>query len=138
MSLKSIPSNPAFPLSQSHDAQNTVSTSASGPHIPAEFEQTLTLLTSHRSVLGYLLLSRSQPVTIIRHSGVVFEGEQGRKYAQAVGRIVESVQTGLEEVAGDSTDTDEIRFMRIRTKRHEIMISPNERFLLAVLHDPAT
>ena len=54
---------------------------------------------------------------------------------------------------------DEIRFMRIRTKRHEIMISPGEsilpwlllpsysidyaiyidkRYLLAVLHDPAT
>lgn len=54
---------------------------------------------------------------------------------------------------------DEIRFMRIRTKRHEIMISPgthlspfvtsratdrptrvipDERYLLAVLHDPAT
>ena len=144
MSLKSLPSNPAFALSQPADTQN-VAASVSGAHIPAEFEQTLTLLTSHRSVLGYLLLSRSQPVTIIRHSGVVFEGEQGRKYAQAVGRIVESVQTGLEEVAGDSNDAvrapsldqliakphiahcqDEIRFMRIRTKRHEIMISPGQ------------
>lgn len=103
MSLKSLPSNPAFALSQPSDGQN-VAASTSGPHIPAEFEQTLTLLTSHRSVLGYLLLSRSQPVTIIRHSGVVFEGEQGRKYAQAVGRIVETVQTGLEDVAGDSND----------------------------------
>ncbi|EJF58142.1 hypothetical protein DICSQDRAFT_30636, partial [Dichomitus squalens LYAD-421 SS1] len=93
-----------------------------------ELEQTLTLLTSHRSVLGYMLLSRGQPVTIIRHSGVVFEGEQGKKYASAIARIVHSVQTGLED--------DDIRFMRIRTKRHEIMISPGEHYLLAVLHDP--
>ncbi|KAH8089900.1 hypothetical protein BXZ70DRAFT_495810 [Cristinia sonorae] len=137
MSLTSLPSNPAFSLNPNSDAQNT-STSVSGPHIPAEFEQTLTLLTSHRSVLGYLLLSRTQPISIIRHSGVVFEGEQGRKYAHAVGRIVESVQTGLEEVASESSDVDEIRFMRIRTKRHEIMISPDERYLLAVLHDPTS
>lgn len=116
MSLKSLPSNPAFSHSQPTDAQNAT-TSASGPHIPAEFEQTLTLLTSHRSVLGYLLLSRSQPVTIIRHSGVVFEGEQGRKYAHAVGRIVESVQTGLEEVAGDSTDTVCLSFIHITPQR---------------------
>ncbi|KIM75571.1 hypothetical protein PILCRDRAFT_98889 [Piloderma croceum F 1598] len=98
--------------------------------MPAELEQTLALLSSHRSVLGYMLLSRGQPVSIIRHSGVIFEGEQGRKYASMIGRIVESVQGGLEE--------DDVRFMRIRTKRHEIMISPDERYLLAVLHDPAT
>lgn len=51
-----------------------------------------------------MLLSRGQPVTIIRHSGVVFEGEQGKKYASAISRIVESVQAGLEDVSGDSTD----------------------------------
>ena len=51
---------------------------------------------------------------------------------------------------------DEVRFMRIRTRRHELMISPgayiavlllvltlkphgpDDRYLLAVLHDPAT
>ncbi|KAJ7195522.1 hypothetical protein GGX14DRAFT_676918, partial [Mycena pura] len=109
-----------------------------------ELEQTLSLLSSHRAVLGYILIGRGHPVSIIRHSGVVFEGEQGRKYAAAIGRMVESVQAGLEEVhagsvsaSGDS-DPEELRFLRIRTKRHEIMISPDNRYLLAVLHDPST
>ncbi|KAH9830131.1 uncharacterized protein C8Q71DRAFT_379474 [Rhodofomes roseus] len=106
--------------------------------MPPELEQTLAMLSSHRSVLGYMLLTRSHPITIIRHSGVVFEGEQGRKYASAVGRIVESVHRGLEEVSSDQSEPDDMRFMRIRTKRHEIMISPDERYLLAVLHDPAS
>ncbi|KAF8545948.1 hypothetical protein OG21DRAFT_1428338 [Imleria badia] len=106
--------------------------------MPPELEQTLALLSAHRSVLGYLLLSRGDHVSIIRHSGVVFEGEQGKKYAGVIGRIVESVQAGLEEVSGEENDGDHIRFMRIRTKRHELMISPDDRFLLAVLHDPAT
>ncbi|KAH9958371.1 hypothetical protein BGW80DRAFT_1375991 [Lactifluus volemus] len=119
-------------------------TSASAPPsittIPTspELEQTLALLSSHRSVLGYLLLSRGQPVSIIRHSGVVFEGDHGKKYATAVGKIIESVQGALEEVSGEVIEGDEIRFMRIRTKRHEIMISPDKRYLLAVLHDPTT
>lgn len=73
------------------------------PALPPQLDQTLQSLTSHRSVLGYLLLSRGQPVTLIRHSGVVFEGEHGRKYAQAIGRIVERVQIGLGEVSTDST-----------------------------------
>ncbi|KAF8056529.1 hypothetical protein FPV67DRAFT_1431135 [Lyophyllum atratum] len=103
-----------------------------------ELESTLAMLSSHRSVLGYMLVSRGHPVSIIRHSGVIFEGEQGRKYAAVIGRIVESVQGGLEEVHAGETDGDEVRFMRIRTKRHEIMISPDDRYVLAVLHDPAT
>lgn len=41
---------------------------------------------------------------IIRHSGVVFEGEQGRKYASAVGKIVEAVRSGLEDVSLDGAD----------------------------------
>lgn len=72
--------------------------------MPPELEQTLAFLSSHRSVLGYLLLSRGDQVSIIRHSGVVFEGEQGRKYASVIGRIVESVQSGLEEVSGEEND----------------------------------
>jgi len=109
-----------------------------------ELEQTLSMLSSHRSVLGYMLVTRGHHPSIIRHSGVVFEGEQGKRYASVVARIVESVQTGLEEVRVDDgltageTDVDEIRFMRIRTKKHEILISPDDRYLLAVLHDPAT
>ncbi|KAG6371767.1 hypothetical protein JVT61DRAFT_9119 [Boletus reticuloceps] len=43
------------------------------------FECPLGELSSHCSVLGYLLLSRSDQVSIIRHSGVVFEGEQRQK-----------------------------------------------------------
>ncbi|KAH9932393.1 uncharacterized protein B0H18DRAFT_987955 [Fomitopsis serialis] len=106
------------------DGAPVASSSSAAVPMPPELEQTLTVLSSHRSVLGYMLLTRSHPITIIRHSGVVFEGEQGRKYASAVGRIVDSVHRGLEEVSSDQSEPDDMRFMRIRTKRHEIMISP--------------
>ncbi len=66
-----------------------------------ELEQTLALLSSHRSVLGYMLLSRGHPTSIIRHSGVVFDGEQGKKYAGVISRIVETAQLGWRKlVAG--------------------------------------
>ncbi|KAG1726011.1 uncharacterized protein EDB91DRAFT_1061892, partial [Suillus paluster] len=104
-----------------------------------ELEQTLVLLSSHRSVLGYFLLSRGDHVSIIHHSDVVFEGEHGAKYANVIGKMVESVQAGLEEVSGSENDGDHIRFMKIRSKHYEIMIRQvNERYLLAVLHDPAS
>lgn len=102
MSLRGLPSNPALSLSEI-DPQSLASTSTAHQP-PPELEQTLALLTSHRSVLGYMLLSRTQPVTIIRHSGVIFEGEQGKKYAHVIGRIVETVHAGLEEVSAESAE----------------------------------
>jgi dynein light chain roadblock-type len=68
-----------------------------------ELEQKLALLSSHRTVLGYLLIARGSQASIIRHSGVVFEGEQGKRYAAVVARIVESVQSGLDEVRRDDS-----------------------------------
>ncbi|GLB39441.1 putative roadblock/LC7 domain containing protein [Lyophyllum shimeji] len=135
-SMAAAPARTSF-ISQpnGHTSSNVPSSSSA---MSPELESTLAMLSSHRSVLGYMLLSRGHPVSIIRHSGVIFEGEQGKKYATAIGRIVESVQGGLEEVHAGETDGDEVRFMRIRTKRHELMISPDDRYLLAVLHDPAT
>ncbi|KAJ7132925.1 hypothetical protein C8R46DRAFT_1131197 [Mycena filopes] len=131
--------SPKAPIrTQSIPQPNGSPAPAPTPGMSPELEQTLALLSSHRAVLGYILLGRGHPVSIVRHSGVVFEGEQGKKYAGAIGRIVESVQTGLEEVHAGDGDADELRFLRIRTKRHEIMISPDDRYLLAVLHDPST
>lgn len=81
----------------------TVNGASSATHsapTPPELEATLQMLSSHRTVLGILVLSRSTPPSIIRHSGVVFEGEQGKKYAKAVGRIVAACKTGLDEVDG--------------------------------------
>jgi dynein light chain roadblock-type len=108
----------------------------------SNLESSLESMTSHRSVLGYILLSRSSPATIIRHSGSIFEGDQGKKYAGAIKRMADTVQSGLEDISGPSNvrrshyqlsfiahaspPQDELKFMRIRTKRHEILISPSE------------
>ncbi|KAF9488916.1 hypothetical protein BDN71DRAFT_1402553 [Pleurotus eryngii] len=90
-----------------------------------EIDHTLSLLLSHRTVLGYIVLSRGHPHGIVRQSGVIFDGEHGGKYATAIGKVIENVQSSLLQ--------DEVRFLRIRTKRRESMISPDDRYLLAVL-----
>jgi dynein light chain roadblock-type len=95
-------SPPAFTLSEL--SQPSGATAGSTLPTPPELEQTLTMLSGHRSVLGYLLLSRGRPASIIRYSGVVFEGDQGRKYAGAVARMVEEVQGALVEVSGEQND----------------------------------
>ncbi len=84
----------------------TSSSSATNPaptaEISPELSQTLALLSTHRSVLGYILLAHPHHlgggVSIIRSSGVIFDGDAGRKYAAVIARIVDSVRDGMEEV----------------------------------------
>ena len=83
---------------------NPTVTATNVPLPSSELEQTLTTLTSNRAVLGYVLLSRGQPATIIRHSGVIFDGEQGKKYAGVISRAVEGVQAGLDELSDSPGD----------------------------------
>ena len=100
ISRQAIPSTSATSLALSQVASASTSAVPTSP----ELEQTLGPLSSHRSVLGYLILSRGQPVSIIRHSGVVFEGEHGRRYATAIGKMIEGVQSALEEVSAEANE----------------------------------
>jgi len=135
------PQSPAFSQSSSTQGGASLTTAAAAgtgavaaaPQAPAppEVESTLTRLSAHRNVRGVLILSRQGP--IIRHSGGIFEGEQGRKYAAAVKRIVDCCKAGLDDIE----EGDELRFLRMRTKRHELMISPDDKYLLVVLQDPS-
>ena len=76
-----------------------------------------------------MLVTRGHHPSIIRHSGVVFEGEQGKRYAAVVARIVESVQAGLEEVRVDdgltaaaTGETDVVRSLSDVDMFHETLI----------------
>ncbi|KDQ18773.1 hypothetical protein BOTBODRAFT_103378 [Botryobasidium botryosum FD-172 SS1] len=115
---------------------------------PPEIESTLVRLSSHRNVRGVMVLAREGG--LVRHTGTIFEGEQGKKYAASVKKIVDCCSEGLEDgratlsffLSGALLDSmvlaqDELRFMRIRTKKHEVLITPDKRYILVVLQDPA-
>ncbi|WVW79484.1 hypothetical protein I302_101453 [Kwoniella bestiolae CBS 10118] len=151
--------DPSLPSSSSHHTLSLDSLPVQSP-APPEIESTLSRLSSYRNVRGVMILSRSSPSTssvhtnssqnqnqnqnentgvgntgvggIIQTSGNAFDGESGRKYAKAVEDIVNGVGKALTACE----DGDELRFMRIRTKRHELIITPDEKYLLVVLQDP--
>ncbi|WVQ72952.1 hypothetical protein IAR50_002514 [Cryptococcus sp. DSM 104548] len=110
---------------------------------PPEVEATLSRLSQYRNVRGVMVLARSHVVGdtpqpsrgdagIVQTTGTVFEGEGGAKYAGAVERIVHSTAAAVAEC----DEGDELRLMRIRTKKHELIITPDEKYVLVVLQDP--
>ncbi|KIO16622.1 hypothetical protein M407DRAFT_45735, partial [Tulasnella calospora MUT 4182] len=112
---------------------------------PPELDSTINrILASHKTVRGVMICSREGP--IIRQAGSAFEGDLGKKYAVGVKKVVDSCKAGLIDdvfggTGGESASVsfqwlDELKFLRIRTKRHELMITPDERYLLIVIQDP--
>jgi hypothetical protein len=69
---------------------------------------------SHDSALGRhiraiatffeLVLLRGHSVSIIRHSGIAFDGEQESHYVSAVARIVEDVSGAFVQASGEQND----------------------------------
>ncbi|WWD21380.1 hypothetical protein CI109_105865 [Kwoniella shandongensis] len=142
--------------------QSTSTTTLSpAPSVPPpEIDATLSRLSGYRNVRGVMILTRPPPSPlptsssssssnttappttastgggvnggIVQSTGTVFEGESGRKYAKAV----ESVVLSVTKAVGDCDEGDELKLMRIRTKRHELIITPDEKYLLVVLQDP--
>ncbi|WVQ93106.1 hypothetical protein IAU59_000170 [Kwoniella sp. CBS 9459] len=156
----SEPSPRSFTPSQSQQTIN-LDTPVTAP--PPEIESTLSRLSAYRNVRGVMVLSRASPSSsslshstqpevdgaqslsttaassagavgggIIQTTGSVFEGEGGRRYAKAVEGIVSNVSKAI----GECEAGDELKFLRIRTKRHELIITPDDKYLLVVLQDP--
>ncbi|WVQ63790.1 uncharacterized protein L199_001944 [Kwoniella botswanensis] len=144
-------SEPTLPPSTSQHTLSLDALPVQSPP-PPEIESTLSRLSAYRNVRGVMILSRSSSASIqpdgsssengggalagvggiIQTTGNVFEGESGKKYAKAVEEIVLRVGKAL----NDCEQGDELKFMRIRTKKHELIITPDEKYLLVVLQDP--
>ncbi|PWN41723.1 hypothetical protein IE81DRAFT_348055 [Ceraceosorus guamensis] len=116
------------------------SLSSSQPSPPAEVEATLSKLTSHRNVTGCLVLSRPDAL-VIRAGGKDFDPSGPGAVERAdrlrkVTRMARNVTACLDKEIAETEEGDELGFLRIRTGRYEMMISPSEKYLLVVLQDP--
>ncbi|KAA1096724.1 hypothetical protein PGT21_026579 [Puccinia graminis f. sp. tritici] len=101
---------------------------------PPEAELTIQRLSEHRNVRGVIILNRDG--VVIRSSGPVFQGSDGvivlRRYASEARRIVDAVGSSVNRMELD----DQLRFLRIRTQQHELLITPDSKFTLVVIQDP--
>ncbi|KAG7563061.1 hypothetical protein FFLO_01493 [Filobasidium floriforme] len=70
--------------------------------------------------MGIMVMTRAGGV--LRQSGPAFEGDKGKTYARVVVKMIESVIKGIEELE----EGDSLKFLRMRTKKHELIISPGK------------
>lgn len=118
--------------------------SQSNSDVPLEVQQTLTRLSAYKNVRGILITARASG-GIVQQSGTAFEGEKGKEYGRVVAGMVAAVSMGVGQLDegvsrrrgfGKGFDAptmaylvdiqDDLRLMRLRTKRHELIVTPGE------------
>lgn len=92
----------------------------------AAVEETVKRLASHKGVVG---------IAIVNGDGVpirtTLDPELATQYAALVSQLVLKARYMVRELAADGTD--DLQFLRVRSKRHEIMIAPGFDRVRAVL-----
>ncbi|GBF97800.1 dynein light chain roadblock-type 2 [Raphidocelis subcapitata] len=97
----------------------------------AAVEETFKRLQSHRGVLGVLVVNGDG--IAIRST---FDNETTVAYAALVSGFTVKARRAVRQLDADN----ELRFLRIRSRKHEIMVAPEfERgeYALVVVQDPA-
>jgi len=92
----------------------------------SEVEETLKRLVAHKGVIGTIIVnSEGIPIksTLDQHTTTQYSG--------LINQLVDQAKNMFKEI--DSSN--DLTFMRLRTKKHEIMIAPDRDYLLIVIQN---
>jgi dynein light chain roadblock-type len=95
----------------------------------SEVEETLKRISSHKGVIGILIVnSEGIPVrTTMDHATCT-------QYAALITQLSQKSRSCVR----DLDPQNDLTFLRVRTKKHEIMIAPDKDFILVVVQNPNT
>ncbi|GAQ78813.1 Dynein-associated protein Roadblock [Klebsormidium nitens] len=94
----------------------------------SEIEETFKRVSSHKGVIGTIVVSADGiPIR------TTFDSATTVQYAA----LVSNLALKSKSVVRDLDPENELTFVRIRSKKHEIMIAPDNGFILIVVQNPS-
>ncbi|KAJ1660360.1 hypothetical protein IWQ61_000701 [Dispira simplex] len=93
----------------------------------SDVEETIQRLVAKKGVKGVIVLTKDG--AIIKST---IEEALAVQYAKLMSQLVQSTREAVEQL----DDQNELTFLRIRTKKHEIMVSPDPNYTLIVVQNP--
>lgn len=91
-------------------------------------EETLNRINTHMGVLG---------VMVVNQKGVAIKSTMGQNETIEYGSLITQFYTKAQATIKSLHAEEDITFVRIRSKKHEIMIAPDREFSLIVLQNPS-
>jgi dynein light chain roadblock-type len=110
----------------------------------AEVQETVSRLAAHKGVTAVLILNRAGDILTQTGQGSVGNPKLLKQTLDAAAHYVQSIPSEDDdesEAADEGTKSDKdvlekLSFVRIRTKREEILVAPKNQYVLVVLQDP--
>jgi len=94
----------------------------------SEVEETLKRISSHTGVLGTIVITNDGiPIRSTMDSVVTVQ------YAALITQLASKCQSAVKELDA----TNDLTFLRIRSKKHEIMVAPDKDYFLIVVQNPS-
>jgi dynein light chain roadblock-type len=93
----------------------------------SEVEETLKRVQSHKGVEGVIIMTAD---------GVSIKSTLNPEDTEAYTALVSQLAIKASGVVRILDESDELAFLRVRSKKHEIMIAPDKDFVLIVIQNP--
>uniref|UniRef100_A0A3P8Z6F2 Dynein light chain roadblock n=1 Tax=Esox lucius TaxID=8010 RepID=A0A3P8Z6F2_ESOLU len=97
-------------------------------HVTAEVEETLKRIQTHKGVIGTIVVNAEGiPIrTTLDNSTTV-------QYAGLLHQLTMKARSTVRDI----DPQNDLTFLRIRSKKHEIMVAPDKEYMLIVIQNPS-
>ena len=90
-------------------------------------EETLKRLSSHKGVQG---------IVIVNSEGIPIRTTLDNSLTVQYSALITQLAAKARSVVRDLDPQNDLTFLRVRSKKHEIMVAPDKEYLLIVIQNP--
>ncbi|XP_023012442.1 dynein light chain roadblock [Leptinotarsa decemlineata] len=92
-----------------------------------EVEETMKRIQSHKGVVGTI---------VVNSEGIPIKTTLDNTTTVQYAGLISSLSDKARSVVRDLDPSNDLTFLRIRSKKHEIMVAPDKEFILIVVQNP--
>ncbi|XP_058810519.1 dynein light chain roadblock-type 2-like, partial [Phymastichus coffea] len=92
-----------------------------------EVEETMKRIQSHKGVVGTI---------VVNTEGIPIKSTMDNTTTVQYAGLISQLSDKARSVIRDLDPTNDLTFLRIRSKKHEIMVAPDKEFILIVVQNP--
>ncbi|XP_022913766.1 dynein light chain roadblock-type 2 [Onthophagus taurus] len=93
-----------------------------------EVEETMKRIQSHKGVIG---------TVVVNSEGIPIKSTLDNTMTVQYAGLLSSLVDKARSVVRDLDAANDLTFLRIRSKKHEIMVAPDKEFILIVIQNPS-
>ncbi|CBZ52747.1 hypothetical protein NCLIV_025350 [Neospora caninum Liverpool] len=93
----------------------------------SEVEETLNRIKTHKGVCG---------IVIVNSDGVPIRSTLDSQTTAQYSALISQLAAKARSVVRDLDPQNDLTFLRVRSKKHEILVAPDKDYVLIVIQDP--